>query len=80
MNIPTVRNRNGKPSIYVPGVVLATAVIIAAYGVGVAVFSFALGWHSPLSFVGLPALIGAIVGRSIRLGLRPPVAGLTVVG
>ena len=73
MNISIVRSRNGKPAIYWPGVILATAIVTAVYSIGVVAFSLAVGWFSPLSFIILPVLIGSVVGRSVYLGLYPPV-------
>jgi hypothetical protein len=70
LNIPTVRTRDGKAVVYWPGVVLATVVIAVIYAVGIAGFSMAVGWFSPMSFIGLPMLVVAIVSRSVRLGMR----------
>ena len=80
MKIWLVQNRNGETVISWSGVARATLAIVFFYGLGVAGLSVALRWFSPMSLIGLPVLLVAILGRGIKQGLLLPPASLPAVG
>ena len=74
MKFTVVKEHNGRPAIHWPGILLMAIATTVAFSLGVAAFSFAVGWFSPYSFVMLPAVLGSIIGINIKHGMQqvPP--------
>ncbi len=73
MHVTLIRNRDGRESISWPGILLASFLAAACAASGVAVFGFAVDWHSPAAYIlAIVMSVGIVIGCGIRRGSRRP--------